>query len=138
MASGTRSKTANPTRRKDTRLVGVDVYVITEDGIPHFEEIGPLNGGGRRPRSSGPTTGCPATARRTEANRPAAPPLLLRIMPYSRGPCVYLLMEVMALLGGTEWFMMGRSSRHWTSPRFRVYSSWPSIKAQTGLSNEAG
>ncbi len=42
MATMTQSRTVHPRRKKDIKLVGVDVYVITEDGIPHFEEIGPF------------------------------------------------------------------------------------------------
>lgn len=28
-----------PVKKKETKLVGVDVYIITEKGIPQFEEI---------------------------------------------------------------------------------------------------
>ncbi len=29
-------------KKKETKLVGVDVYLITEEGIPKFEEYGPF------------------------------------------------------------------------------------------------
>ena len=29
-------------KKKDTKLVGVDVYIITEEGIPQFKEYGPF------------------------------------------------------------------------------------------------
>ena len=29
-------------KKKNVKLVGVDVYIITEDGIPTFEDLGPF------------------------------------------------------------------------------------------------
>lgn len=39
----TLTETAKATKKKrEIKLVGVDVYVITEEGIPTFEDIGPF------------------------------------------------------------------------------------------------